>query len=214
MSDKESNLQKDFWRGNFGKKYVSRHTTIEEKDSPYEKLTGITTETVFNRFFKGIDRKSRILEIGCNTGLSLSALQKMGFTNLHGLEINTYAYEIAKQKNPSMNFINSSIEDFDAEEKFDLVFTSWVLIHINPSKLNSVIKKILDLSRKYIFCFEYYSNELEEITYHGHSNTMWKQNFPLLFKELCPTIKTIKEEKIPYKIGNLQDVACLLIKNN
>src|SRR3989344_5376417 len=115
----------------------------------------------------------------------------MGFRNLTGIEINKNAYEIAKKNNPSITWITSSIDSFEPDKSFDLVFTSLVLIHINPEALNSIIKKIIKISKKYIFGFEYYADILTEIPYRGHRNVMWKQNFPLLFMQLEPTLKQI-----------------------
>ena len=137
----------------------------------------------------------------------------MGFSNLSGLEVNKNAYEIAKKCNPDISFINSSIEKFESNrEQFDLVYTSGVLIHIHPSALNAVINKIVNLTKKYIFGFEYYSDVLVEVPYRDHTNVCWKQNFPLLFKKLFPSLTTIKEEKIHYKNNDLCDIAYLLDK--
>jgi len=179
----------------------------------YKRLTGIATNEIYEKNFDDIDRKSVILELGCNIGLKLSILYKMGFRNLYGLEINKKAYRIAKENNPDINFINSSIEDFETnDKKFDLVYTSGVLVHIHPSNLDMVIKKIINLSKKYIFGFENFSENLAEKKYRGQSNVLWKQNFPILFKKFLPTIRIIKEEKIPYKIENLCDITYLLEK--
>ena len=38
----------------------------------------------------------KILELGCNVGINLEILKKMGFNNLYGLEINNKAIEIAR----------------------------------------------------------------------------------------------------------------------
>jgi len=211
--NKFSSEQIDFWRGKFGEVYLERNKTFDEVNKRYKNQTGITVEQIFLNFFEDIDRDLKIIELGCNVGLNLSFLQKMGFRNLYGLELNQKACEIAARNNPSISFIHSGIEEYDPkDEKFDLVFTAGVLIHINPNSLNSIIKKIVNLSNKYIFGFEYFSNDVVAIDYRNHKGVMWKQNFPLLYKKLFPSLKTIKEEKIPYKEGNLYDVAYLLMK--
>jgi len=139
-------------------------------------------------------------------------LQKLGFTNLYGVELNKKALEIAKERNPKVVFANSSIEDYEPNEKYDLVYTAGVLIHIHPSALESIIRKIVNLTNRYVFGFEYYSDNLIEIKYRDHSNVCWKQNFPYLFKRLFPTIKIVKKEKFYYKDQDLVDIGYLLRK--
>ena len=209
--DRNAN-QRAFWSGEFGNTYVDRNKSIDEVNESYAQQTGITVEDIFQRFFNDIDRKSKILELGCNVGLNLEMLQKMGFNNLHGIELNKKALQIAQERNPKVIFVNSSIEDYQSKEKYDLVFTAGVLIHIHPSILESVIRKIVDLSTQYVFGFEYYSDKLEEIKYRDHSNVCWKQDFPLLFTKLFPQLKIVKQEKFSYKNSAMNDVAYLLRK--
>ena len=164
-----------------------------KKNELYKKQTGITVEKIFNNFFDKLNRELTILELGCNVGLNLSVLKKMGFKNLTGLEINKTAFSIAEKNNPDINFIHSSIEDFNSTEKYDLVYTAGVLIHINPETLPLIITKMDKLSNKYIFGFEYFSDNLVEIKYRNSENTCWKQNFPELIMKLNPSFKIIKK---------------------
>lgn len=205
--------QREFWEGDFGEDYLNRIKTLEDYNQWYEENVGFPEEEIWKKYFSGFDKNMSILEVGSNVGIKLSLLKKMGFRNLTGIEINKNAYEIAKKNNPSITWINSSIDSFEPDKSFDLVFTSLVLIHINPEALNSIIKKIIKISKKYIFGFEYYADILTEIPYRGHRNVMWKQNFPLLFMQLEPTLKQIISEKIPYKNNNLQDIVYLFEKN-
>lgn len=204
--------QREFWIGDFGTEYIQRNKTIETVNKLYKKQTGITVEQIFENFFEKIDRDCAIIELGCNVGLNLSVLNKMGFKNLTGLEINKSAFSIAKKNNPLISFINSSIENFNVADKYDLVYTAGVLIHINPDTLPLIIKKIDNLSKQHIFGFEYYSDHLEEIKYRNHPNTCWKQNFPKLIKKLNPSYRTIREEKFQYKDENIFDIAYMLEK--
>jgi pseudaminic acid biosynthesis-associated methylase len=212
----ESNSdQRKFWSGEFGDSYINRNYSTDQMNQLYKQRTGITFEDVLTKFLIDIDKNSKILELGCNIGLVLSSLKKLGFKNLYGLEINKKSFEIAKENNSDITFINSSIEDYDPKgEKFDLVYTSGVLIHIHPGALNSIIHKMVGLTSEYIFGSEYYSDNLVEIKYREHTNVLWKQNFPLLFTKLYPSIKKIKEEKIYYKNEDLCDIVYLLKKTS
>ena len=204
--------QREFWKGNFGAEYAERNFSLKNVNSSYEKETGVTVESIFQTFFKKINRDSKILELGCNVGLNLGILGDMGFNNLTGLEINSETIKLAKTRNPKITFINSSIEEYDSEnEKFDLVFTAGVLIHINPKVLDLILNKIIKLTTRYIFGFEYFSEKLEEISYRGNENVCWKRNFPSAYNKLLPEIKTVKEQKFYYK-NNSCDIAFLLEK--
>jgi len=209
---KKNTQQREFWMSDFGTDYINRNNTIEVVNELYNKQTGITVEKIFNKFFDEINRESKIIELGCNIGLNLSVLNKMRFKNLTGLEINETAFSIAKKNNPDINFIHSSIENFNSTETYDLVYTAGVLIHINPDTLPLIISKMDQLSKKYIFGFEYFSENLVEIKYRNNESTCWKQNFPELIKKLNPSFNTIKEEKFQYKDENICDVAYLLEK--
>jgi pseudaminic acid biosynthesis-associated methylase len=207
-------FQRDFWKGEFGNLYIDRNNSIEELNKKYKESTGYTVEDIFEKIFSDIDKNVKILELGCNIGLKLSILEKMGFKNLTGVEINEKAFKIAQQNCPKIKFHNSSIEEFDpGEEKFDVVYTNGVLIHINPKALPEIIKKIISLSKKYIFDSENYSDEITEVNYRGNKKTLWKQNFLQLFLDEDPNLKIIKQEKINYKNEDVSDIIYLLKKH-
>lgn len=206
--------QRNFWSGDFGNQFTLRNNSLENSNKLMMSLFGSTFEKIADDFFVDIDKNVKILEIGCNRGLRLQALQKLGFTNLHGLEINKEAFTVAKENFPDINFINSSFEDFLANEnEYDLVFTSYVLIHMNPNFLNYVAKKMIKITKKYIFGLEYYSDTITEVNYRGNSDVLWKQNFPKLFIKF-PNMSSIHEKKFFYKSSNLCDIAYLLIKKD
>jgi pseudaminic acid biosynthesis-associated methylase len=201
------------WMGEFGDLYIDRNKDIDKVNSQLKELIGYTKEEIFYDFFNQINRKLNILEVGCNVGLNLSILKKLGFENLYGIEINEKAIKIAKQKNPEITFFHSSIENFEIQQKFDLVFTSGVLIHINPESLFDVIEKIHTLSKKFIFGYENFSENLTKLDYRDHSNILWKQNFPELYRQTFTNLTTVKERVYDYKNNNLQDVAFMFSKN-
>jgi len=214
MTNNNSNFQQqNFWKGEFGEKYRERCNTVEYQNSAYKEKTGFTEEEVFIKMFEGIDKKSRILEVGCNIGLKLSILEKMGFKNLFGLEINKKSFEIAKKIHPKIKFFNFSIEQFKTNKKFDFIYTATVLIHINPSIMDSIMSKMIELTTRYIGGFEFFTEILTEVKYRNKSNVCWKQNFPENFRKISPDLKTIFETKIQYKENNLVDVVYLLEKS-
>ncbi len=212
QNSNDSKIQDDFWSGNQGKSYIERNNSLELANRLYKERTGITHQEVFQEYFENLDRDICILELGCNVGINLGILENMGFKKLTGLEINQEAIEIARKKYPKIKFIHCSIENFDCNDnEYDLVFTTGVLIHINPSNINKIIHKMMRLTKKFIFGFEYFSEKLTEIEYQGHSNLLWKQDFPTLFSNLR-NLKLIKKRKIHYKDTNLCDITYIFEK--
>ena len=209
----ELNKQQNLWKGSFGDSYIKRNSSLDQINEVYKKLTGVTQEEIIYEFFNPLKRDISIIELGCNIGLKLSILKKMGFVNLTGVEINKNALKEAQKNNPEINFIQSSIEEFNPnQEKFDLVYTAGVLIHISPPSINRIIKKMIDLSRNYIFGSENFSENLVEVNYRGNTESLWKQNFPALFQKQSPDLQLIKEKKINYLDENLVDVTYLFSK--
>jgi pseudaminic acid biosynthesis-associated methylase len=204
----------DTWKGDFGKEYTDRNAlSFAGMEKLYKDNYGITRTTLNKRFLNGIDRKIKILEVGSNIGNQLVILQKMGFENLYGIEPQGYAVEFSKSKTMGINIIQGNAFDIPFKDGyFDLVFTSGVLIHINPKNVKSAIKEICRCSCKYIWGFEYYSEDYKNVVYRGHENLLWKADFSRIYKDACPGLKTVKQEFFKYLSNDNTDAMFLLKK--
>ena len=209
-----NSFQEETWSGNFGKDYTLRNTLeLKQLDDLYLKKYGITRERMNMDFLGDLDKESRILEVGTNSGNQLALLQKMGFNNLYGIEVNNYAIELARARLSRANIISGSATDIPFKDNFfDLVYTSGVLIHISQDDLNSVIKEIYRCSRRYIWGFEYFSEETKELAYRENSNLMWKADFSNIFRKTYSSLKLTKETKYKYVDSENIDVMYLLEK--
>lgn len=206
----EKTEQIKFWESEFGDEYTLRNS--EDMDLLYQKNFGISRTKLNQEFLGELDPKSKILEIGCNQALQLVKLNEIGFCNLWGLEINQKALKIARN-NLSFNLIFGTAFDIPFKNNFfDLVFTSGVLIHISPKDLPPAIDEMYRTSKRYIWCFEYFSEECQEISYRGHSNRLWKNNFLKLFLTRHPDLKIVKEKTIKYLDSDNRDIMFLLEK--
>jgi SAM-dependent methyltransferase len=77
-------------------------------------------------------RHNRVIDIGCWTGSYVSLLADANPTNLVGVDINREALEIAKERNPEIDFVLCSVLCLPfAEETFD-VATFWTVIEHIP----------------------------------------------------------------------------------
>jgi pseudaminic acid biosynthesis-associated methylase len=206
--------QQKFWSGGFGKGYNDRNTwTVKGFDQFYKKTWG-TTRTAMNReFLQGLPIDS-VMEMGANIGLQLRHLQSMKFENLYGVEVQWDAVERAKKLNHHLNIIQGSAFDLPFKDKyFDLVFTSGVLIHIHPDDQKRAMREMYRVSKKYIWGFEYFNEQLQEIPYRGNRNVLWKNDFPKLWQKNCPGLKLVKMKKYSYVGQDIQDVMYLFKKS-
>ena len=202
--------QMEFWKGNFGDDYTIRNAG--DWDELYKKTWGITRTELNKEFLSGLGKDISILEVGCNRANQLLVLKDDNYTNLWGIEINKKAIELARE-NKSLNLLEGSAQNLPFKDGFfDLVFTSGVLIHISPDDLPKAMDEIYRVAKKYIWCFEYFSEECQEIVYRGHKNRLWKNNFLKLFLERFPDLKLVRQRKIKYVENDNVDEMFLLEK--
>ena len=198
MGGKMTEQMKD-WAGKFGKEYTDRNMMSPDE---FEKLLrsriGISRSEENNEFLSNL-KLDNILEIGCNIGNQLLILQKNGFKNLYGIELQQYAVEKAKERTKGINIIQGSAFDIPfKDEYFDLVFTSGLLIHISPKDINRVLDGIYRCSKKYIWGSEYFSEKYVEVNYRGHDELLWKTNFAKLYLDRFSDLELVKEKRYPY----------------
>ena len=205
--------QEKKWEGKFGKDYTSRNfLNTKQIDKLYFENYGLTRTRLNKEFLGNLNRSMKILEVGANISVQLIFLQKMGFKNLYGIEINREAIEFSKSITKNIDIIQGSVLDIPFKDNyFDLVFTSGLLIHIAPSDINRAITEIYRCSKKYIWGFEYYADKYTEVLYRGKKNMLWKANFSKLYLDNFKDLKLIKERKLKY-FGNENIDAMFLLK--
>jgi len=193
--------QVKFWKGNFGKEYTDRNSflSFEEWDQNYVSKYGISRTKMFEDFIFDLDRSIKILEVGCNTGMQLRCLQKMGFENLYGLELQTYVVQKAKEFTVGINIIEGSGFDIPFKDGFfDMVMVNGVMIHIAPEDLLTFISEVYRCKSNYILGIEYFEENYKEINYRGHQGYLWKANFEKLYLENFKDLGIVKSIKYPY----------------
>ena len=213
------NQQEDFWSGDFGKLYTDRNTRQnDELNDIYTTWYGVTRVKMNEAFLSSLPKNTRILEVGCNTGMQLACLRSMGFTSLYGVELQDYAVQKAKEYTVGINIIQGSAFELPFKDQFfDLVFTSGVLIHISPDNLSKVFAEMYRCSKKYIWGFEYYADKTTSINYRGNEGFLWKANYGKLIRDQFSDLTLVKEEFYPYITENEKgntDFMYLLEKKN
>jgi len=199
----ESAYQMQRWSSEFGREYTGRNPhTIEAMDDLYREQFGRTRTELNLTFLNGFDRTMRILEVGSNVGAQLHGLQSIGFENLYGIELQPHAVEVSKQNTRNINLIQGSAFDIPFKDSyFSLVFTSGVLIHIDPADLHIAMGEICRCTSEYVWGFEYYADVYSEIPYRGRRNLLWKAHFAELYLDESRDLELVREERVKY-LGN------------
>ena len=197
--------QRKAWTGKFGKQYSIRNScrTYSKWNNFYKKRYGYSKENINHQFLKNINKKIKILEVGCNIGNQLSCLYKMGFKNLYGIEIQSYCINEIKKKRKYFNVIQASAYDMPFKKNyFDLVFTNNVLIHFPPKKIGQILKETYRVSSRWIWGFEYYAEDYVEIFYRNHKNLLWKTDFSKLFLSKFKKLRLKKKKLFTNLVDN------------
>jgi len=142
---------------------------------------------------------SSILEVGCGFGRFTKILSENFKPERYvALDLSPNQIEKAKKyvQDERINFICKPIQDFESEEKFDLVFASEVLMHISFSDIGDIIKKLASLSANKIITIDWFDNQNMGKDSGGYC---FMHDYEQLF--LSDTIKTVKIHRIKKPIS-------------
>lgn len=161
--------QENFWAGEFGDDYIARNQG--------EQL--ITSNVVlFGRILRSAPNVKSIVELGCNIGLNLQALNRInGNFDLRGYEINDKAAQMASELKIADIVTGTILNSLSSDRRFDLSFTKTVLIHVNPKELERVYDNLYGLSSRYILVCEYYNPNPIAVGYRGNDDRLFKRDF-------------------------------------
>jgi len=162
-------VQEEFWAGEFGDDYIARNKS--------DALLAANL-ALFSDIMRVTGPISSVLELGCNVGMNLKALDLLDSKLLKaGFDINESAISQLKTEKPSFDVKTGSIIESLMTDTADLVFTKGVLIHINPDHLEAAYANLYEKSNKYICVIEYYNPSPVAITYRGHDDRLFKRDF-------------------------------------
>jgi pseudaminic acid biosynthesis-associated methylase len=202
------------WKGAFGREYSDRNTFgADALDSLYLKNYGLTRTQINESSLRDIPKDASILEVGCNTGNQLILLQRMGYLNLAGVELQPYALELARTRTENISLGQGSVLALPYEDAgFDVVFTSGVLIHIAPEDLPRALDEIHRCARHWIWGMEYYAANVTDVNYRSHSHLLWKMDYVRRYLERFEDLELVREQRIPYLENANVDTVFLLKK--
>lgn len=171
------NEQQQFWAQDYAEEYI-------RKNSQFDRVLGVEGWRKMLAFSQDI---RSVLECGCNIGRNIDFLtEALPDATKSIVEISKPAFDYVTRKHHLSQAFNGPIEASAFLEKFDLVFTIGVLIHIHPDNLLTVMKKMFDYSNKYILIGEYFNRTPMMIEYQGQKDRLFKRDFGKLFIENFP----------------------------
>lgn len=160
--------QEDFWAGSFGTEYISRNNS--------ENFLASNTYFFANALKRVPTTPRSLMEIGANVGMNIDALRSLiPDLQISAIEINEDAVGLLRKKN--VNVYSGSVTSIECNEKFDIVLSKGVLIHISPDLIQDTYERIYSLSRQWILIAEYYNPIPVAINYRGYENKLFKRDF-------------------------------------
>lgn len=190
------NEQELFWKKRVNVNYVHDNSFFDNSkgEDGWKKITQSIDFSQINS----------IMELGCNVGRNLGILRNLfPDISLNAVEINAQALDVADAKYNLDTKFAGSINDYETQETFDLVFTSGVLIHIHPDNLLTSMQKMYDLSKRFIILIEYFNRTPVTIEYRGEQNKLFKCDFGKAFIENFP----VKLIDVGFLWGHIYDSA-------
>ena len=119
-------------------------------------------------------RCTSVLEIGCGTGIDLKLFPET--FEVHGVDLNDTALNIAKEKLSKFDFKKYSIIDLPFEDSsIDFVFTHQLLNYLEDDVLEKGISEMYRVARKYIMNCERYDEAEKQINGNSKFRNMQKR---------------------------------------
>ncbi len=180
--------QLDRWQGDFGVAYTDRNVVDwRTRVNGFRSMIPYGTISVF--------------EVGANRGHNIRAIREF-IPQVHGCEPQKYARDIARETDKSV--CGCSVYDvalWHKRARYDLVFTSGVLIHVPPDRLDEALTNIHSVAERHILAVEYDGQD-EAIEYRGHGDMLWKRNYGAHYTRLFPDLKLIDVGTAPAGFEN------------
>jgi len=115
-----------------------------------------------------------VLEIGCGTGIDLRLFPDT--FQIHGIDLNDNALDIAKKKLPIGNFKKGAITDLPFEDSsIDFVFTHQLLNYLDDDTLEKGVAEMYRVAKKYIMNCEKFEKTEKQIDKNHKFRNMLKR---------------------------------------
>lgn len=119
-------------------------------------------------------RCTSVLEVGCGTGIDLRLFPDT--FEIHGVDLNDYALDIAKEKFSTASFKKGDITNLPFDDSsIDFIFTHKLLNYLDDDTLEKGVAEMYRVARKYIMNCEIYDKIEKQIDEHHKFRNMGKR---------------------------------------
>lgn len=168
--------QENFWEHEITDTYVKDNSLFDEE------LGQIAWERILSKIDK--NDITSYLDCGSNIGRNIAFLKKvLPGAKANIIELAKGPYTKCLETHQIEESFLGAIKLAKFDNKFDLVFTNSVLIHVNPEDLLVSMGRMYDLSSRYILISEYFNRTPVMIHYRGEDDRLFKRDFGKLFIE-------------------------------
>jgi len=100
------------------------------------------------KFALKLPRGSRILDMGCGSGVNAALMEEQGHT-VTGVDLSDSMLEIARRRCPGQTFIQSSVlslitspDKYDLKIPFDGLCLSFLIVHLNDDECHNLLNNL------------------------------------------------------------------------
>jgi trans-aconitate methyltransferase len=207
--------------------YWHERGKVYKKNFIYDKDKRLQEELLIkylNNIFTDNHSLQSVLELGCGFG----RITKLLLTNYPSIkkylavDLSPHQIENAKKyvgsTDNKLTFCLSDIQSLNTNKKYDLVIISEVLLHVLPSDIDSVIKKVISLSNKHIINIDWYEDKLPP-DYKKRATYNFIHQYEAIYKKYTEPSTIIKRIPIKRKkffrtINTRQSIFHVIIEKN
>ena len=184
--------------------YWHERGKIYKKNFRYDKNKRVQEEFLIAHLNNISGSFKTVLELGCGFG-RITQLLLSNYSNITeylAVDISPDQIENAKSllsstkltNHVKVDFLVSDIQSLRLDKVYDLVILSEVLLHILPTEIDSIIKKLITLSKKHIINIDWYEDHAPK----SQASHNFIHQYETLYKKYTePSTTTIK--RIPIK---------------
>lgn len=206
MSD---TAQLDAWRGDFGDAYVDRNEALDDVLRMRTRMWADMLKASYTA------EPASILEVGCNIGLNLRAINRLTGADLYAVEPNAKARArlLKDRVLPESHLFDATGQNIPAETgSMDMVFSAGVLIHVHPDDLPRVADEMHRVSRRWLLVAEYFSAKPESIPYRGRDDLLFKRDFGGFFLDRFDDLDVVADGFLWQRTSGIDDVTWALLR--
>src|SRR6266568_2393059 len=140
--------------------YWFKHGKTYKDEFRYNKNFELQEKILIDYLKTNVSSFSRVLEVGCGFGRITEYLAiDLSPDQIENAKESIRQGILTKGQDPNLIFMVSDIQSFQIQKKYDLVIASEVLMHILPSEIEEVMRKLVSMSNEHIVNIDWYEQQ-------------------------------------------------------